>query len=458
METDTIKIHFLGAAGTVTGSKYLLDTGDRKILVDCGLFQGLKELRLKNWEYPPVNVKDIDAILLTHGHMDHTGYLPRLVKQGFKGPIYGTYPTLDIAKIILNDSAKIQEQEAERANKEGYSKHSPAEPLYDLKDVEKTIPYFKGIPPNQWLPLLKNVKARFQYNGHILGATYIELDVQDKRFVFSGDIGRTNDLLLYPPVKPERADVLFMESTYGGRFHPEEKEAIPLIEKLVNDTLSRGGSLFIPSFSVERAQLMMLIFSRLLEQNKIPKVPMIMDSPMGANVLELFHRTRDWHRLEAHECDEMCSHFTVVSSYRETMELRTDNKPKIVIAGSGMLTGGRMLNYLETQAQNPNNTLLLVGYQAEGTRGRKLLEGEKELKVYGKTVTFKMQLAEIEGLSAHADHAELLDWLSDVKEPPEKLFIVHGEKEGAEALKQGIKETYGWESEIPQLYGIEEIR
>ena len=458
METDTIKIHFLGAAGTVTGSKYLLDTGDRKILVDCGLFQGLKELRLKNWEYPPVNVNEIDAVLLTHGHLDHTGYLPRLVKQGFRGPIYGTYPTLDIAKIILNDSAKIQEQEAERANKEGYSKHSPAERLYDLKDVEKTIPYFKGIPPNQWLPLLKNVKARFQYNGHILGATYIELDVQDKRFVFSGDIGRTNDLLLYPPVKPERADVLFMESTYGGRFHPEEKEAIPLIEKLVNDTLSRGGSLFIPSFSVERAQLMMLIFWRLLEQNKIPKVPMIMDSPMGANVWELFHRTRDWHRLEAHDCDEMCSHFTVVSSYRETMELRTDNKPKIVIAGSGMLTGGRMLNYLETQAQNPNNTLLFVGYQAEGTRGRKLLEGEKELKVYGKTVSFKMQLAEIEGLSAHADHAELLDWLSDVKEPPEKLFIVHGEKEGAEALKQGIKETYGWESEIPQLYGIEEIR
>ncbi|PIB38625.1 MBL fold metallo-hydrolase RNA specificity domain-containing protein [Maribacter sp. 4G9] len=458
METNTIKIHFLGAAGTVTGSKYLLDTGDRKILVDCGLFQGLKELRLKNWEYPPVNVKDIDAILLTHGHMDHTGYLPRLVKQGFKGPIYGTYPTLDIAKIILNDSAKIQEQEAERANKEGYSKHSPAEPLYDLKDVEKTIPYFKGIPPNQWLPILKNVKARFQYNGHILGATYIELDVQGKRFVFSGDIGRTNDLLLYPPVKPTGADVLFMESTYGGRFHPEEKEAIPLIEKLVNETISRGGSLFIPSFSVERAQLMMLIFWRLLKKNKIPKVPMIMDSPMGANVLELFHRTRDWHRLEDDECDEMCSHFTVVSGYHETMELRSDDNPKIVIAGSGMLTGGRMLNYLETQAQNPDNTLLFVGYQAEGTRGRKLLEGEKELKVYGKTVSFKMQVAEIEGLSAHADHAELLDWLSDVKEPPEKLFIVHGEKEGAEALKQGIKETYGWESEIPQLYGIEEIR
>ncbi len=457
MNNTKINIHFLGAAGTVTGSKYLVDTGERKILIDCGLFQGLKELRLKNWEYPPVDVSEIDAVLLTHGHMDHTGYLPRLVKQGFKGAIYGTNPTLDIAKIILNDSAKIQEQEAERANKEGYSKHSPAEPLYTLKDVEKTIPRFKGIPPSQWLPILKDVKARFQYNGHILGATYIELDIHGKRFVFSGDIGRTNDLLLYPPLKPKKADVLFIESTYGGRFHPEEEEAIPQIEKLVNDTINKGGSLFIPSFSVERAQLMMLIFWRLLKENKIPKVQMIMDSPMGANVLELFHRTRDWHRLEDNECDEMCSHFTVVSSYRETMELRTDNKPKIVIAGSGMLTGGRMLNYLETQAQNPNNTLLFVGYQAEGPRGRKLLEGEKELKVYGKWVPFHMEVAEIEGLSAHADHTELMDWMSKIKNKPERIFIVHGEKESAEALQKGIEETYGWDAEIPELYSIEEI-
>ena len=457
MNNTKINIHFLGAAGTVTGSKYLVDTGERKILIDCGLFQGLKELRLKNWEYPPVDVSEIDVVLLTHGHMDHTGYLPRLVKQGFKGAIYATNPTLDIAKIILNDSAKIQEQEAERANKEGYSKHSPAEPLYTLNDVEKTVPRFKGVPPSQWLPILKDVKARFQYNGHILGATYIELDVQGKRFVFSGDIGRTNDLLLYPPLKPAKADVLFIESTYGGRFHPEEEEAIPQIEKLVNDTINRGGSLFIPSFSVERAQLMMLIFWRLLKEDKIPKVEMIMDSPMGANVLELFHRTRDWHRLEDNECDEMCSHFTVVSSYRETMELRTDNKPKIVIAGSGMLTGGRMLNYLETQAQNPNNTLLFVGYQAEGTRGRKLLEGEKELKVYGKWVPFHMQVAEIEGLSAHADHKELMDWMSEIRNKPKRIFIVHGEKESAEALQKGIEETYGWNSEIPQLYSIEEI-
>jgi metallo-beta-lactamase family protein len=457
MDNNNINIHFLGAAGTVTGSKYLVDTGDKKILIDCGLFQGLKELRLKNWEYPPVEVSAIDMVLLTHGHLDHTGYLPRLVEQGFNGLIYGTNPTLDIAKIILNDSAKIQEQEAERANKEGYSKHSPAEPLYDLKDVEKTIPHFKGIPQAQWIPLFEGIKARFQYNGHILGATYIELKVHGKRFVFSGDIGRTNDLLLYPPLKPKKADVLFIESTYGGRFHPDEAEALPQIEKLVNDTINRGGSLFIPSFSVERAQLMMLIFWKLLKEKKIPKVQMIMDSPMGANVLELFHRTRDWHRLEDNECDEMCSNFTIVSSYRETMELRNDNTPKVVIAGSGMLTGGRMLNYLETQAQNPTNTLLFVGYQAEGTRGRKLLEGDKELKVYGKWVPFDMEVAEIEGLSAHADHKELMDWMGKIKNAPERIFIVHGEKESAEALQKDIKKAYDWDAEIPQLYSIENV-
>ncbi|MCT1524763.1 MBL fold metallo-hydrolase [Sphingobacterium hotanense] len=457
MKNNKINIHFLGAASTVTGSKYLVDTGDRKILIDCGLFQGLKELRFKNWEYLPVEVSKIDVVLLTHGHLDHTGYLPRLVKQGYNGPIYGTNPTLDIAKIILNDSAKIQEQEAARANKEGYSKHSPAVPLYDLKDVEKTISHFKGVPQSQWIPLFDGIRARFKYNGHILGATFIELDVHGKRFVFSGDIGRTNDLLLYPPLKPKKADVLFIESTYGGRFHPDEVEAIPQIEKLVNDTINRGGCLFIPSFSVERAQLMMLVFWTLLKENKIPKVQMIMDSPMGANILELFHRTRDWHRLKDNECDEMCSYFTVVSSYRETMELRTDNKPKIVIAGSGMITGGRMLNYLETQAQNPKNTLLFIGYQAEGTRGRKLLEGDKELKVYGKWVPFNMEVAEIKGLSAHADHAELMDWMSKLNNKPERIFIVHGEKESAEALQKGIKETHGWDAEIPELYSIEEI-
>lgn len=457
MKNTPVKIHFLGAAGTVTGSKYLVDTGSKKILIDCGLFQGLKELRLLNWNYLPVDTSSIDIVLLTHGHLDHTGYLPLLVKSGFNKTIYGTHPTLDIAKIILKDSAKIQEQDAERANKEGYSKHHPAKPLYDLKDVEKTIPHLKGVPPAQWLPLFDGIKVRFQYNGHILGATFIELNINGKHFVFSGDIGRKNDLLLYPPLKPKKADVLFIESTYGGRFHPDEIETIPKIEKLVNDTIKRGGMLFIPSFAVERAQLVMLILWRLLKDNKIPKVPMIMDSPMALNMLELFKTTRDWHKLEPQEYIEMCSHFNIVSEYYESMQLRDDKQPKIVIAGSGMLTGGRILNYLEIHSSNPKNTLLFLGYQAEGTRGRKLLEGEKEFKSYGKWIPFNMQVEEIEGLSAHADHGELLDWMRNIKEKPKKIFIVHGEKEGAEALKKGIEETYNWECDIPQLYAIEDI-
>ncbi|MEL4455038.1 MBL fold metallo-hydrolase [Lutimonas vermicola] len=457
METEKINIHFLGAAGTVTGSKYLLETTDKKILIDCGLFQGLKELRLKNWEYPPVKASDIDAVLLTHGHLDHTGYLPRLVKQGFNGSIYGTNPTLDIAAIILNDSARIQEQEAERANKEGYSKHHPAKPLYDLADVEITLPHFKRIPPARWISLYEGMKVRFSYNGHILGATFIELEVNGKRFVFSGDIGRTNDLLLYPPLKPKKADILFIESTYGGRIHPDESEAIPVIEKLVNETVAKGGSLFIPSFSVERAQLLMLIFYRLIKENRIPRIPMIMDSPMGSDVLELFHRTRDWHRLGEIECFEMCSKFSVVQSFRETLLIRENRDPKIVIAGSGMLTGGRILNYLEVQAENPINTLLFVGYQAEGTRGRKLLDGEKGFKAYGKWVPFNMRIEVIEGLSAHADHTELLDWLKELKNKPDRIFIVHGEREATEALQLGIKETFNWEAELPELYSIKTV-
>ncbi len=457
MESKSIKIHFLGAAGTVTGSKYLVETIDRKILIDCGLFQGLKELRLKNWETNPIDSSSIDMVLLTHGHLDHTGYLPRLVKQGFKGFICGTNPTLHIAEIILKDSAKIQQQEAERANEEGYTKHNPAEPLYDLKDVDRTLPLFRRVPQAQWIDLFEGIKVRFKYNGHILGATFIELDLHGKRLVFSGDIGRTNDLLLFPPLKPKKADILIVESTYGGSLHPSEVKSIPQIEKLVKETIERGGSLFIPTYAVERAQLMMYILWQLSKENRIPKVQMILDSPMGADVLELFYRTKDWHKLSEQDCNEMCSYFTIVSSYAETLHLRKDDSPKIVIAGSGMLTGGRILNYLEVQAQNPKNTLLILGYQAEGTRGRDLLEGQKEIKIYGQWVNVNMEIVEVKGLSAHADHDELINWMSELKNQPERIFIVHGENESAKALQLGIKGNFGWEAEIPTLNQIETI-
>jgi len=457
MDTSFFKIQFLGAASTVTGSKYLLEIQDKKILVDCGLFQGEKSLRLLNWDVPPYDPSKIDFVLLTHGHLDHTGYLPRLVKLGFKGKIFGTYPTLDVAKIILKDTARIQESEARRANKEKYSKHTPALAFYTTNDVKRTIRLFNGLPQSQWISMFEGFKVRFQYNGHILGATYIELDINGKRIVFSGDIGRMDDMLLYPPKRPKRADILLMESTYGGKDHQDEQESIPEIEKITNETLKRGGSLFVPSFSVERAQLLMYIFWKLRKENKIPKVQMILDSPEGASILKLFKNNREWHKLSKQECKEMCADFHIVSSYKETIKLRDNNIPKIVIAGSGMLTGGRILNYLEKEAKKSKNTLLFVGYQAKGTRGQKILDGDTELKVYGKYVPFHMQVEEVSGLSAHADDDELMHWLGKIENKPKQVFLVHGEVESATALKVEIEKKFSWPCKIPKLYSKEEI-
>jgi len=451
---DNITIHFLGASGTVTGSKYLIDTGERKIMIDCGLFQGLKKLRLLNWDYLPVNVAEIDTVLLTHGHLDHTGYLPRLVKMGFNRSIQGTAPTLDIAEIILRDSAKIQEEEAEKANSEGYSKHSPAKPLYDLKDAEKTITHFKPVPEGEWLELFDGIQARFQYNGHIIGATFIELEIHGKRFVFSGDIGRKEDLLMRPYKKPEKADVLFIESTYGGRLH--SKEDLPTkLKDIVLHTIKKGGTLIIPSFAVERTQTLMYLLWQLLDKKEIPEIPMIMDSPMGADVLKVFHAHRDWHKLPVEDCRKMCDTFRIVEEYKETWEVINNKHPKIVIAGSGMMSGGRVLTYLQQYLKKPETTILLAGFQAEGTRGRKLLEGASELKIYGKYYDVKAEVFNLQVLSAHADQAELLDWMSEIKNSPEKIFIVHGETHSADALRVKIKDTYNWNCTIPELYGID---
>lgn len=452
-----MKLTFLGAAGTVTGSKYLMEFQDKKILIDCGMFQGLKELRLLNWENPKFDPTSINAILLTHGHLDHTGYLPHLVKLGFKGEIFATPPTLKIAEIVLKDSAIIQEEEAEKANREGYSKHKPAKPFYDLNDVEQTLKLFRPIREGEWLNIANLFKVIFEYNGHIMGSTFIQVEAEGKTFVFSGDLGREKDKLLYPPKKPKKADVLIIESTYGGTIHQVEESVVQEIVRIINETISRGGSVFIPSFAVERVQLLMLILWRLLKDKKIPTVPMFMDSPMGESVLEMFHYSHFWHKLKTEEYNQMCSHFRVVNSYPETMQIRNDKKPKIVIAGSGMITGGRILNYLEARAGNEKDTLLIVGYQAEGTRGRKLLDGEKEIKIYGRMIRFRMEIKKIESLSAHADQNDLLSWLSDLKEVPSNIFIVHGELEQSEAFKQKLKEVKNWSADIPKLNQIFEI-
>lgn len=452
----TIKIHFLGASGTVTGSKFYIETPELNLMIDCGIFQGLKELRLLNWKPLPVDTSKIDYVLLTHGHLDHTGFLPRLLQEGFKREILGTAPTLEIAKIILLDSAKIHEEEAEKANKEGYSKHDPALPFYTLKDAEKAINLFRYEDKEKWISLSEHIRFKFKFNGHIIGATFIELELFGKTFVFSGDIGRQTDTLLPPPERPKWADYLFIECTYGNRLHPKE-DVDAILVSLVKTTINERGNLIIPSFAVERLQSLMYTLWQLYKKNKIPNIPIFVDSPMGNNVLSVFERFKDWHKLTLTEYHAMCDHFNIISSYADTWNTIDDPRPKIVIAGSGMVTGGRVLTYLKQLIDIPTTTVLLVGYQAEGTRGRQLLEGAHEIKLFGKYYSVKAKIGHLESLSAHADQQELIAWMSTIANVPEGIFLVHGEPTALDAFRVKIQDVYGWQAHIPKLNDVREF-
>lgn len=450
------KVNFLGGASTVTGSKFLLETSECNLMIDCGMFQGLKELRELNWVDLPVDVPRIDLVLLTHGHLDHVGYLPRLIKQGFKGEIIGTSPTLAIAEIILRDSAKIHEEEAKKANKEKYTKHNPALPFYTINEAEKTIKYFKSVELDSWIQLSENISVRFQYNGHIIGSTFIELEINGKRLVFSGDVGRKNDYLLSNPKKPQWADYLFVESTYGDKLHPEQDVEIVLAD-LVKKTLQNRGNLIIPSFAVERLQTLMYILWKLYKQNKIPDIPIFIDSPMGKNVLDVFKYYPNWHKLPESEYYAMCNHINIITSYKETWETIDDRRAKVVIAGSGMVTGGRVLTYLQQYIDEPSTTVLLVGYQAEGTRGRQLIEGAHELKFFGKYYPIKAKVEHIESLSAHADQGELMDWLDEIKNIPEQVYLIHGESNALNAFRVKLETINKWRVKIPKLTDVEQL-
>ncbi|MEH6537180.1 MAG: MBL fold metallo-hydrolase [Psychroserpens sp.] len=451
-----VRVSFLGAAGVVTGSKFLIETSEKNILIDCGMFQGLKELRQLNWENLPIDVSAIDVVLLTHGHLDHVGYLPRLIKQGFRGKIISTAPTLAIAEIILKDSAKIHEEEAEKANKEKYSKHNPALPFYTIREAEKTIRLFNVEIEDNWVTLSEHISYRFQYNGHIIGATFIEIDINGKRFVFSGDIGRRNDYLLDDPKTPEWADFLFIESTYGNKLHPDEDiEAI--LTTIIKDTIYKKGNLIIPSFAVERLQTLMYILWSLYKKNIIPNIPIFIDSPMGNNVLDVFKRFPKWHKLSMQDYNAMCNHMNIIKSYRETWETIDDNRSKIVIAGSGMVTGGRVLTYLQQLIDEPSTTVLLVGYQAEGTRGRQLLDGVHEIRFFGKYYPVKASIKSIESLSAHADQQDLINWMSHIKNSPENVYLIHGEPTALDAFRVKIETVFHWNVNIPKLTQVEKI-
>jgi len=451
-----VKIKFLGAAGTVTGSKFYLQTSELNIMIDCGMFQGLKELRQINWQPLPIDASEIDVVLLTHGHLDHTGYLPRLGKEGFHGKIIGTPPTLAIAEIILRDSAKIHEEEAENANKEGFSKHQPALPYYTLEDTERVLSFFESYEEERWQQLSENIKFRFVFNGHIIGSCFIEIDIFGKLFVFSGDLGRQKDYLLAPPKNPKWADYLFIESTYGDKVHPEENVEAILV-KLIAETINQRGNLIIPSFAVERLQSLMFVLWKLYRKNKIPNIPIFVDSPMGNNVLSVFKNFPNWHELSIEEYQAMCHHITIISSYGDTWKTIDDPRPKIVIAGSGMVTGGRVLTYLKQLVDLPETNVLLVGYQAEGTRGRSLLEGTNELKIFGKYIPVKAKIHHLESLSAHADQIELIEWMRGIQNIPEGIYLIHGEENSLRSLQVKIKENFGWLAHVPSLFEEIEI-
>ncbi|UFH47718.1 MBL fold metallo-hydrolase [Flavobacterium galactosidilyticum] len=445
-----MKVTFIGGAGTVTGSKTLIESKGIRILIDCGLFQGIKPLRELNWGPLPVLPSTIDFVLLTHGHLDHCGWLPRLVNQGFKGKIYCTSPTVAITKLILLDSAKIQEEEANKANDGKYSKHETAEPLYTVEQAEKVFPLFRVIKINEPIPLDAEIEAVFTNAGHILGACTIAVTLENKTLVFSGDIGRDDDLLMFSPIKPKKADYVFLESTYGNRLHPHSDTKAEL-EMYINNTINVGGTVIIPSFAVERAQVIMYLLWQLKQERKIPDVPYIIDSPMGISALNIFRDNPKWHKLSPDECNKVSEMFILVSDYQETNEIILDPRPKVVVAASGMITGGRVLSYLQHYIVIPETTIIMVGYQAEGTRGRKLLEGSKDIKIYGQYYPVKAKILEIQGLSAHGDQKDLLNWLSELENKPIKVFLVHGENQPADELRIKIQEKYGLACKIPLI-------
>jgi metallo-beta-lactamase family protein len=443
-------IKFLGAAQTVTGSKTVVSFNNFNVLIDCGLFQGLKELRQLNRAEFPISPAKIDVVLLTHGHLDHCGYLPLLVKNGFKGEIHCTHPTQDLAEIILKDSAKIQEEDATRAQSHGYSKHEKAEPLYTIKDVMTCLNLFVGHDLSEWVILNNDFKFQFLNSGHIIGGAFVDLLVDSKKLLFTGDIGRLDPMLLYPPKTVKEADYVIMESTYGDRAHQETDVKTALLE-VIKETVGNKGILMIPSFAVERTQEIIYLLHQLREENLLPNIPLYLDSPMGIDATRVYYEYKDWQRLSRLEIEQMYKDVFFVSDTAQSKLLVQDKKPKIIIAGSGMLEGGRILHYLNTHLENPLATLLFVGYQGQGTRGRAIMEGSTEIKFFGEYKKVLCQIRNISSLSAHADRNEMITWLKKFSKSPKRIFLNHGEPHQSDALRVKIEHELKIPVSVPHM-------
>ena len=446
----SFQLQFLGGAGTVTGSKYLIQYKDKKVLIDCGLFQGLKKLRLKNWQDLPFPESEIDAVILTHAHIDHSGYIPRIVKNGFRGKIYSTQATKDLCRILLPDAGYLQEEEAEYLNKHKKTKHQPALPLFTLKDAEESLKSFVGVEVHEDVELFPGFNFHFRYAGHILGAASVILEIGDKKVAFSGDIGRMQDDILYPPEKLHPVDYLVTESTYGNRLHaPVDTESEIL--KVVLETYERQGVLIIPAFAVGRAQTMMYYLWKLQLQNKIPKIPMYLNSPMSISVNELLVKYKDLHKISEADCHLMCQAFRFVKTSEESKALNLKTGPMIIISASGMLSGGRVLHHLKAFGSDPRNTILLAGYQAAGTRGEALEKGSREIKVHGEYIDIRAQVVSLENISAHADYKEMIELYRSAQIFPTRVFITHGESSAADEFRRRLSESLDWNCEVPEL-------
>ncbi len=449
-------IQFLGATETVTGSKYLITTKRHKILVDCGLFQGLKELRLRNWQKPPINPAEIDYILLTHAHIDHSGYIPLLIKNGFRGKIICSKATKALCSILLPDSGHLHEEEARYANKKGYSKHHPALPLYTQEEAEASLAYFHTVPFDKPIKIDNELQFSFHYAGHILGASFIRIQHFDTSILFSGDLGRFNDPIMLPPSPAIASDYYVIESTYGDRLHkdidPKEE-----LEDIINRTAKRGGTILIPAFAVGRAQSMLYYIHQLIIENKIPTIPVYIDSPMATDATKLFYQFSHEHRLSREFSEAVCRTAHYTQNVEESKSLDNQKMPMIIISASGMATGGRILHHLKHFAPEHQNTVVFCGFQATQTRGDRMVKGEKQIKMFGQMVSIQAEVIQLNNTSAHADYKDMLNWLGTVKQQPRKVFITHGEAQAANALKDKIENQLKWQCKVPSYLYPEEL-
>jgi len=445
---STPSLGFFGAAGTVTGSRYLLEHRDRRVLIDCGLFQGYKKLRERNWSEPGFEPAGLSAVVLTHAHLDHSGYLPRLCQSGFRGPVFCTPGTRDLLQILLPDSGFLQEEEARNALRFGYSRHATPEPLYTRQQAERCLEQLRTVPFGQTFSVADGVLAKFTRAGHIIGSACLGLNIDGNRLTFSGDVGRPVDPIMKPAEPLSETDYLVIESTYGDRRHPRENAA-ELLGGIVNRTAEQGGVVVIPAFAVGRAQHLLHLLDVLKRSRKIPDLPIFLDSPMAIDATEIFRAHEEEHRLTREECRSMFELATFSKTSDDSKAIDASNGPMIIISASGMATGGRVLHHLARFLPDARNTVLLVGYQAAGTRGRSLADGSDELKIHGRYVPVRARIAQAQALSAHADYAELCAWLGDSRISPRRVFVTHGDPAASDALRRRLRDTFGWNCVVP---------